>query len=155
MEVFSILLAGWGKDAKEIAYLGVLKCPNCKNHSHFYLLEISSKATLYFIPVAKFNKKSYLACEICNQFWEINEKTKSEMLIENIKNPSKELFIKIWEEVDSIINNHFSDKEVTPEELGKLIEQIPEKLKGTFTERHIEVVLSTYIEYLADTDKPR
>lgn len=68
-----MIFASWGKDSREIGYWGILKCSNCKNYGHFSINELTNKVKLYFITVAKYDKKRYLICPICNAGYEIKD----------------------------------------------------------------------------------
>lgn len=152
--MFGILIAGWGKNAKEVAYLGVLKCDNCKNHSHFSLYEVANKVTVYFIPVARFNKKNIIGCSICECGWEIDETSKQQLLRENMGTPSKEIFISIWDEISDEINERLYGKDDSSIDLESVIEEISTKLKRTYTGRHVETVMMRFLGCAMDTDKP-
>jgi len=42
---------GWGKKGKFIGYVGIDKCPNCKNYVHFSIYEYSNRVNIYFVPI--------------------------------------------------------------------------------------------------------
>lgn len=102
------ILFGWGKKGKVAGYVGIDKCPNCKNYSHFQLYEYANNVNLYFIPVAKWNKKIYLVCSSCDAAWELNDELKEEMLDKALKSPSPDIVNKIWDKVDEIVDKDFA-----------------------------------------------
>ena len=98
-----LFLFGWGKDVKKISYLGMDFCENCKNVSHYYMYETSKKVNIYFIPVARYNKKYFVACDICKYGYEVNNEEKDELIRRFISIPSKEKTEAIWKYVDNKI----------------------------------------------------
>lgn len=102
------ILFGWGKKGKVAGYVGIDKCPNCKNYSHFQLYEYANNVNLYFIPVVKWNKKIYLVCSSCDAAWELNDELKEEMLDKALKSPSPDIVNKIWDKVDEIVDKDFA-----------------------------------------------
>lgn len=91
-----LFLFGWGKNAKKIAYLGMHKCKNCNNYAHFHMYEIANNIKVYFIPVAKFNKKYIMACDTCQAGIELNDTQRIILLQESAKLPSEEEYLKLW-----------------------------------------------------------
>lgn len=91
-----LFLFGWGKNAKPIAYLGVIKCGHCKNYSHFHLYETYNNIKLYFVPVAKFNKKYIMACDTCQAGLELNENQKLKLLQASMNILPQEEYVMVW-----------------------------------------------------------
>ena len=151
-----MLLVGWGKGAKQIAYLGVYKCSNCKNYSHFHLYELANKIKLYFIQVAKFNKKYIIACETCEAGHEIDEETKNNLLQISVEIPNRDGFIEIWNYNDERliarikIQNNLDDK---------WFEHIINETRDVFCKRfnisQINHVIKKYAEFFQDEDRPK
>ena len=54
-----MIIYGWGKDIKKIAYAGISRCLNCGNFSHFWVCEQASYASLYFVKLVKWNKHGF------------------------------------------------------------------------------------------------
>jgi len=46
--------------------LGLNDCPNCNNAAIWRVVETSRKFTLYFVPVAKWARKYYCICPVCD-----------------------------------------------------------------------------------------
>ncbi len=91
-----MIIAGWGKNAKKIAFSGINRCPNCKNWAPTNVYELATKASLYFIPVAKFNRKYYLVCSLCQAGWELDEKAKETLLRESVTLPDEKTAVGAW-----------------------------------------------------------
>lgn len=113
-----LFLFGWGKDVKKISYLGMDYCENCKNISHFYMYEMSKKVDVYFIPVARFHKKYFVACDICKYGNEVNNEEKNELIMRFISIPSKERTEAIWRYVDNKITLIMKRLEMTLQKNG-------------------------------------
>lgn len=61
-----MIIFGWGKNSKEIGKGLIQECPNCKNVRQWIIVETSKKVSLYFVPVAKWNKEFFCICPVCN-----------------------------------------------------------------------------------------
>lgn len=97
-----MIIFGWGKKAKEIAYLGIHKCSNCKNYCRFDLYELANRISLYFIPVAKWGKKSYRVCSTCETGFEVAQPEKTELLRVSINLPAAEDVAAVWDSLMTI-----------------------------------------------------
>jgi len=151
-----MIIFGWGKGAKKLADIGFNKCPNCKNYSWFYLCELSSKVKVYFVPVAKFNKKYYMVCSVCSAGLELTSKEKDEILRESVEFPSQELSIEIWNKLDDMFSKLSeameTDKSLDAEEF---IERATSELREQYDEKYFDVVAQTYLQYINDDDLPK
>lgn len=79
-----MVFVGYKNDVKDIMYVGVRECQHCGNNSHFYITETSFQPRLYFISIAKLNKKYFLKCATCERGVEL-DKTKVEKLLKEAK----------------------------------------------------------------------
>ena len=93
------IIFGWGKKGKQVGYIGIDKCPNCRNYTHLFLYEYANNINIYFVPVAKFNKKLYLVCSTCDAAWELTEELKKEMLEVSVITLDVATTTYIWNEV--------------------------------------------------------
>ncbi|PKQ29934.1 MAG: hypothetical protein CVT60_02760 [Actinobacteria bacterium HGW-Actinobacteria-10] len=57
---------GWGNSDKTLGQGCTLECPNCHNVRQWSVVETSQKASLFFIPVAKWAPKYWMVCPICS-----------------------------------------------------------------------------------------
>ena len=96
------VLAGWGDEAKVVGYMGILKCPNCRNYSNWVLLETKKKATVFFVPVAKWGTAYYGVCTVCEAGMEANEKEKADLLADSLKLPEIDTATEIWDALASV-----------------------------------------------------
>ena len=94
-----MIIAGWGEKAKELAFVGINKCPKCKNHVPMDLYELANKVSLYFIPIAKFNKKYFVVCSLCENGFEIDEEGKLKFLRISTELPNKTQTMLVWNEM--------------------------------------------------------
>lgn len=149
---------GWGKKGKVVGYLGIEKCPNCKNYSHFKLYEYANNFNLYFIPVAKWNKKLYLVCSSCDVAWELDNELKEEMLDRALRGPSQDIVNKIWDRVDEIVGRDFSViLEKDPENWVELmVEKCISELCDEFSDiAAIRELTLKYLQCSFDEDKAK
>ena len=105
-----MIIIGWGKQSKKIADVGIMKCKNCNNYSAFEVRELASNIKLYFIPLVKWDKKTYLVCTTCDAGYELNEEGKKEILQETIKIPDNETSIEMFNKVDSLFVKYVEGK---------------------------------------------
>lgn len=117
-----MIIFGWGKKSKKIADIGLMRCKNCNNISGYELRELSRRASLYFISVAKWNKKYYLTCPICDAGYEIEESKKNMVLQETAMLPDNNTALNIWNDLIKFINDNFSDDKNSKENILDFIE---------------------------------
>lgn len=149
------MIVGWGKYAKKIAYLGIMKCNNCKNYSHFHLYELSNKVKLYFLPVAKLNKKYFYACEICEYGNEIDLKKCEELLKISVEIPEQDIVTNIWKTLDSKLYEKIKNNESSDEFINDLVSEIRNLFKTKLNQNQIDYVMDMYVRYLSDKDTAR
>lgn len=144
------IIAGWGKDAKVIAYVGLIKCEHCRNYAHWYLYEIGKKVTLYFVPVAKWDKKWYIVCGVCEASAELNKAEKDEILQESAELPSAEDVMVIWDALTSALDRAVENGGDVAEAFDKALG----RLENQHSESSIGYVYGVYMESLQDEDPP-
>jgi tetratricopeptide (TPR) repeat protein len=152
------IIAGWGKDAKVIAYLGIRKCPNCRNCDHWQLYEVQKKVTAFFIPVAKWGSKYYMVCNVCQASYEIDAAQKEQLLRESLEIPPLETVVACWEALDNTV---LQAAEGPGDDPAKLLEDADnallmaaEQLENHYPKPHVEYVCAVYAASLLDDDKP-
>ena len=62
---------GWGKGGKQLGEGFVHTCDNCHSTKRFVVAEVSSKASLYFITVAKWSYQYLYVCPVCSYGFEV------------------------------------------------------------------------------------
>jgi hypothetical protein len=155
-----MIIYGWGKDLTQVAYAGIEKCPNCKNYSHFWVCEHSSHASLYFIKVARWNKKLLFMCQTCERGWEIDAARKEEVLQRTVSLPSVEQCGDMWSRLNASVNKSLvgvgeTGKEETVLLISNAITEAVKELKATYQEDHVAYVVSRFIANLQDPDRPK
>ncbi len=88
-----VFLAGWGKGSKLLGLGPELTCENCHNTKQYQIFETSKKVTLYFVPVAKWDKQYWIVCPVCSRGGELNSKEQAMSIIEEAKSQLKPLSI--------------------------------------------------------------
>jgi len=154
-----MIIYGWGKDLKQVAYAGIEKCPNCKNYGHFWICEHSSHAKLYFIKVAKWNKKLLYMCQTCERGWEIEESAKEDAIKRTIALPTGEQALQMWTRLNSAVNDALTGVGDGQEETVRLITNViiatVKEFKNTYQEDHVGYVAGRFIAHLQDQDRPQ
>lgn len=59
-------LIGWGGSSKVLGDGFNLDCPNCHNSRTWRVIQTGRKATVFFVPVANWNTRYWMACPICS-----------------------------------------------------------------------------------------
>jgi hypothetical protein len=154
-----MIIYGWGKDLRQVAYAGIEKCPNCKNYGHFWICEHSSHAKLYFIKVAKWNKKLLYMCETCERGWEIEDSAKEDAIKRTIGLPTGQQCMEMLTRLNSAVNNALTGagaegQEETGRLIGNVFTEAVKELKRSYQEDHVGYVAGRFIAYLQDQDRP-
>jgi len=67
----------------------VIHCSNCHNETAWEVVETSKRASLYFVPVAKWARHYFLACPICDCGVELNGREEAQdVLLEALEGKS-------------------------------------------------------------------
>ena len=152
-----MIFYGWGKDLRQIAYAGIEKCQNCRNHSHFWICESASYAELYFIKLAKWNKKSFLMCETCQRGVELAQSKINEIISTTIALPSYDSVCEMWKQLDSNVSESASgltDGHEIMEAIQASIAKSSTQLRERIDPGHVDYVVSRFVRFLSDTDVP-
>jgi hypothetical protein len=150
-----LIIFGWGKEAKKVAFVGIAKCENCRNYGPFHLYEIAKKVTLYFVPVAKFSRKYYSVCSICEAGFEVGESGRLEIMRRSLLYESEVSVISLWRDL-IYIDKEERDQGIdpalkfTPTEL----ERMKAKMVSGFCKAELDNVFDCYGQYLKDADRP-
>ena len=146
-----MILVGWGRNAKSIAYMGISKCPNCRNWDHFQLFETKRKVTLYFVPVARFATHYYVVCNRCEAAAEVSKEKANEILRESIAVPSPDDASVIWK---SLMDAASDDSLETSEQGSAALQERVTELESKYSKDNVEHVLAAFIGYVSDDDRP-
>jgi hypothetical protein len=155
-----MIIYGWGKDLKEVAYAGIDKCQQCKNWSHFHICEHSSHASLYFVKVLKWNKRCVYVCQTCSHGWAIDESKKDDIIRQTISLPSKDHCALMWNRFDQAVSQAIDQGRGGGEEamfasVRLALTNTIGVLKQTFQEDHTHYLAQRYVAYLQDQDRPK
>lgn len=152
------IIAGWGKDAKVIAYLGLRKCPNCRNYDHWQLHEVQKKVTAFFVPVAKWGAKYYMVCNVCQASYEMDSAQKQQLLKESLEIPPVETVMACWESLERAILKVTEGADGNAAELMKAADaallHAATQLEDKYPKHHVEYVCAVYAAFLQDEDTP-
>jgi len=142
-----MIIAGWGKKSKKIADAGLLKCRNCNNIAAFEVRELANTASLYFIPVAKWHRKTYLVCPICKTGYELSEEGTKNFLQEIASLPSNDKSIELWNKIDVLFVKFMKENKNLEEWNDFAKEELSKENKID----DVEYVLSCYNRNLVDS----
>jgi len=159
-----MIILGWGKKAKQLAFIGIEKCENCKNWCRFDLYKMSRRITLYFVPVAKWGKTYYAVCSTCEAGFEISEPQAQELLKKSVHLPDASETERLWL---NLMGVEQWAREAGRKEFGASgaevrqvlrdqfdINQYAEQWRGRYTDDEIAYALPLFRKYLEDNDLP-
>ncbi len=85
-----MLIFGWGGNCKIMGEVGFIDCPNCNNTASWQVVETSKRASLYFIPVAKWKRQYFCVCPVCNCGTKLdNREQAQDLLLKALENREK------------------------------------------------------------------
>lgn len=152
------IIAGWGKDAKVLAYLGLRKCPNCRNVDHWRLYEMVKKVTAFFVPVAKWGSKYYAVCNVCGVSYEMDAAQKQQLLQESLQIPPMETIMACWEALDNAVvqaaQGAGDDDAKMWKDADAALQQVAGQLEKRFPKPHVDYVCAAYATWMQDEDQP-
>lgn len=143
-----MLLFNWGSKGKKVCDGGIHFCTNCNHVNTMEIQVIEKNIGLFFVPVAKWDKKFYLMCNRCTARFPLLDNKVSEFIRLATDGPSNELAIKIYNEIDKVfIEGKFLS---STGKLDSFPEQVVDilKVKG-YEVSDIEKVLPAYLKGLA------
>lgn len=151
------IIFGWGKKGKQVGYIGIDKCPNCRNYTHLFLYEYANNINIYFVPVAKFNKKLYLVCSTCDAAWELTEELKKEMLEVSITTLDVATTTYIWNEIIRFFDDNQEEymKKYDINALTALYNDCIDKIAEDVGDRdYVSRVARKVLQSMGDDDTP-
>ena len=143
-----MLIAGWGKDAKNLAFVGIHKCSHCNNYSPMSLYEVARKISIYFVPVAKFQKRYFVVCPVCDSSYELEAHKKNELLRESVELPDEETASNIWGDLSTWLEE-LSNRGEDPARIGEMAVR---ELEKEYDPKHVAYIVNCYRESGADSD---
>lgn len=155
------VIFGWGKKGKVIGYVGIDKCPNCKNYVHFSVYEYANNVNVYFISVAKFNRKNYLVCPVCDTAYELTGNLKEHYFEEMYNCMDSEITQDIFSKSLQIISNNFveilEDENMEMEDkVAILINMCVDKINKKYhNKKYVDKVARIALKCLLDKDKAK
>jgi hypothetical protein len=156
------LLAGWGKDAQHVCNAGIQRCGRCKNWCVFEVVETSKKVTAFLVPIAKYSKKTFAVCPICDSGIELDPSEVREIIASLPSRPDSDSIETIWSELLENLPEDFITQlkgsvddgmEVT-EGFALIIQPSVEKFSGRYSTEHLAYVSHNLLSYLFDDDRP-
>ena len=76
-----MFIFGWDGNCKILGSIGLSECDNCNNVSEWQIIESCKRATLYFVPVIKWNKKYLCVCSVCSYGYDLETREKAQDLL--------------------------------------------------------------------------
>jgi len=76
-----MIIFGWGQDFRVMGEVGLIECNNCHNTASWLVVETKKKATLYFVPVAKWQHRYFCICPVCKSGVELIGKEQAQDLL--------------------------------------------------------------------------
>jgi uncharacterized protein YjbI with pentapeptide repeats len=94
--VRGMIVYGWGRGSKRLGEGFIGRCYHCSNQRRFVVVESSQRFTLYWIPVAKWNRHYFYICPVCNHGIELPNRELAGRILDGAmlspSSPSAQLF---------------------------------------------------------------
>ena len=148
-----VVLLGWGKESTKVCDAGIMKCDHCNNYVTFEIKELARKASLYFIPVAKWDRKYYLVCNTCQYGYELNMETKNKIFQDSQSSPSNATSTIMWKAMHNIAASEIRKlKDYKGDSYAKeiLINMKSKLLEINCKEKDVNYLLPLYFKYLIE-----
>ena len=146
-----MLIVGWGKGAKKLGYLGMMKCRNCNKTSHFYLYELANNIKLYFISVVKYNKEYIVGCTSCESGFKVEPEKKDEILNLCKRIPPEAGFARIWNRLDQKIAELADKRNSIGESLiDEAVNHVRIAFSEIYSDEQIMYVMQQYFRHAND-----
>jgi ribosomal protein L40E len=142
-----VFIWGSGQQFRRIADVGIIKCRNCNNYSTFEIRELAKKFELYFIPVARWDKRYYLVCNACEAAYGLEKERMDTILSEVAGMPDNKTSQDIWNKMDVYIADLIRKGDF--ENWGDRV--ISEIKKLGFHEDEVKHVFSIYYQFLSES----
>lgn len=143
-----MLIANWGDKSKKISDAGIDVCSNCHNLSAFELRTTESTAGLFFVSIAKWNKKYWYVCQTCSAGFPVSEGKEEEMIRLATEAPSHQVCTEIFTKMSKYFQegNYFSNEE----KLNGFLNDAIEKIKNDgYKEQDIRYIYPTFLKLLS------
>ena len=91
-----MIFFGWGhqrQSSKILPFQG--ECLNCNNTVDWYLVQVSTWFTLFFIPIFPYSRKAFVLCPICRSGIEIDRSLIKQLEYSNISHQELQSIIKL------------------------------------------------------------
>lgn len=145
-----MFLLNWGSKGKRVCSGGIHFCDNCKHITTTEVRVIEKSVGLFFVPVARWDKKFYLVCNVCSAGVPILSEKTGEFIRLVTSGPSDALALKICDRVLHIFveGDYMSSEEKLnsfPEVTTTLLE------KEGYKKEHIENIIPVFLKNFAHT----
>jgi hypothetical protein len=137
-----MFIANWGDKRKIVCEASIQRCDNCKNVSAFSIITDEKTAGLFFIPVAKWDKKYYLVCHTCSAGTPFVQGKENEAIRMFTELPNHQLGAEIYNKLDNACAEFFKkDKDI-----GKFVDYALKTLlpKWGYKEKDFKYILSVF-----------
>jgi hypothetical protein len=132
-------------DLEFIAYIGIRACENCDDDGHHGLYRAIGKASVFFIPVAKWGKSLFVICNRCKAGYKVTEGEAVRLRSGAASLPEPERCADIW---NALVDEWERVRErATPRSDGKLdfdtlMKETRSRVETRFPEKEVEAVVA-------------
>ena len=88
-----MLVGGWGTKNTPLGFTRAEKCSRCGNFGPWIVYESKKRITLYWIPVAQWNKRFVVECSICPNAYEVDRSTAEQMIAEGAESGHQQFLL--------------------------------------------------------------
>lgn len=149
----SVIIWGRRQGLKKIADAGIMKCDRCGQLSTFEVEEFSKKATLYFVPIAKWGSKVYLVCTKCQNGFEIKDEKRAELAEAVAKLPDNKTSVAIYNKMDTLFVSFVESLNGDRSKLSGWNQYVTTELAKFYREDSVNYVLGVFNNNLLANNK--
>lgn len=108
-----LTVLNWGEKSKKVCDASISNCSNCNHLATFEIRSCEKTAGIFFISMAKWDKKYYFVCQKCSAGFPILEDKIDESLKLFTEAPSHDLSMEIYKELKYlfILGKYLSSEE--------------------------------------------
>lgn len=87
-----LFVAGWGHSMEILGAGYPLDCPNCHNRTTWLVGYTSRRASLFFVPVAKWRREYWMYCPVCSAALQLASAAEAQKLLDGaLRNDESQL----------------------------------------------------------------
>ena len=147
------MIINWGEKSKKVCDASINECSNCKDISTFEIRTMEKTAGMFFVSMAKWDKKYYLVCLQCSAGFPLSEGKEDEAIKFYTELADNDTSIDIHNKIDNLFVKYIPTDEGL-KNINDFITSAKENLKiEGYREKDIEWIMSVYLKHALNINK--